>query len=173
MLKDSRQQTFESARAEIKYQRSRHSSGVTRRRGCGCAAGEEPVGADRADRSTPQQVRKPTQEGQSQQQQTTVWRWLQEADNCCALTECAKCEREVLGCDISEGTLYNVRSQCFEQLAPVKAQIKASVECAAVIHCDETGLRVNSKLWWRYVACTASLTYYLLLCPSQTGSGCD
>ena len=53
---------------------------------------------------------------------------------------------EVLDCEISEGTLYNVRTQCFEQLAPVEAQIKASVERSAVIHCDETGLRVNSKL---------------------------
>ena len=26
---------------------------------------------------------------------------------------------EVFGCDISEGTLYNARVQCFEQLAPV------------------------------------------------------
>ena len=69
---------------------------------------------------------------------------------------------EVLDCEISEGTLYNVRMQCFEQLAPVEAQIKASVERSAVIHCDETGLRVNSKLWWLHVACTASLTYYFV-----------
>lgn len=69
---------------------------------------------------------------------------------------------EVLGCDISEGTLYNARLQCFEQLAPVEAQIKESIQSAAVVHFDETGLRVNSKLWWLHVACTASLTYYFV-----------
>lgn len=69
---------------------------------------------------------------------------------------------EVLGCEVSEGTLYNVRAQCFENLAPVEAQIKASIATSAVVHCDETGLRVNSKLWWLHVASTASLTYYFV-----------
>lgn len=69
---------------------------------------------------------------------------------------------EVLGCKLSESTLYNARTQCYERLAPVEAQIKASIERSAVIHCDETGLRVNSKLWWLHVACTASLSYYFV-----------
>jgi len=69
---------------------------------------------------------------------------------------------EVLGCKLSKSTLYNARAQCYERLAPVEAEIKASIERSAVIHCDETGLRVNSKLWWLHVACTASLSYYVV-----------
>lgn len=69
---------------------------------------------------------------------------------------------EVLGCQVSEGTLYNARTQCFERLAPVEAQIKGSIMTSAVMHCDETGLRVNSKLWWLHVASTAHLTYYFV-----------
>jgi transposase len=69
---------------------------------------------------------------------------------------------EVLGCEISEGTLYNARAQCFEQLAPVEAKIKASIATSAVVHFDETGLRVNRKLWWLHVASTTSLTYYFV-----------
>lgn len=69
---------------------------------------------------------------------------------------------EVLGCQISEGTLYTARTQCFERLAPVEAQIKKSIMTSAVMHCDETGLRVNSKLWWLHVASTACLTYYFV-----------
>ena len=69
---------------------------------------------------------------------------------------------EVLGCEVSEGTLYTVREQCFEQLAPVEAQIKAAIASADVVHCDETGLRVNGKLWWLHVASTAQLTYYFV-----------
>lgn len=70
--------------------------------------------------------------------------------------------REVFGCSVSEGTLANARSSCFEQLAPIEAQIKSAVEQAAVGHFDETGLRVNSKLWWLHVACTDGLTYYFI-----------
>lgn len=70
--------------------------------------------------------------------------------------------REVFGCEVSEGTLYNAREKCFEQLAPVEQQIKERIAAADVIHCDETGLRVNSKLWWLHVASTAELTYYFV-----------
>ncbi len=69
---------------------------------------------------------------------------------------------EVLGCELSEGTLYNARAQCFERLAPVEAQIKDSIAASAVVHFDETGLRVNQKLWWLHVASTAQLTYYFV-----------
>lgn len=69
---------------------------------------------------------------------------------------------EVFDCQVSEGTLYNARQQCFEQLEPVEAQIKAGIQAAAVGHFDETGLRVNSKLWWLHVASTELLTYYFV-----------
>ena len=69
---------------------------------------------------------------------------------------------EIFGCELSEGTLYNVRAQCFERLAPVEAQIKESIATSAVVHFDETGLRVKRKLWWLHVASTAHLTYYFV-----------
>ncbi len=69
---------------------------------------------------------------------------------------------EVFGCELSEGTLYSAREQCFEQLASIEQQIKAGIAAAEVIHNDETGLRVNGKLWWLHVASTAELTYYLI-----------
>ena len=55
---------------------------------------------------------------------------------------------EVFGCELSEGTLYSAREQCFEQFAPIEQQIKAGIAAAEVIHNDETGLRVHGKLWW-------------------------
>lgn len=69
---------------------------------------------------------------------------------------------EVFDCQLSEGTLYNARERCFEQLAGVEAQLKREIETADVIHVDETGFRVNGKLWWLHVACTAGLTYYFV-----------
>ena len=69
---------------------------------------------------------------------------------------------EVLGAKVSQGTLYNVREQCFEQLEPITHQIQSAIVDAEVVHFDETGMRVNGKLWWLHVACTSGLTYYFV-----------
>jgi transposase len=69
---------------------------------------------------------------------------------------------EVFGVSVSEGTLYNVRSRCFEALAPAEQEIKAAILGSAVIHLDETGFRVLNQLWWLHVACTDSLTFYFV-----------
>ena len=69
---------------------------------------------------------------------------------------------EVLGVKVSEGTLYNTRAQCFKQLEPISSEIHAAIAAAAVVHFDETGMRVNGKLWWLHVACTNGLTYYFV-----------
>ncbi len=70
--------------------------------------------------------------------------------------------KDVLGCELSEGTLYNARQRCYEQLEPVSASLKAGIQGAVVGHFDETGMRVGSKLMWLHVACTAGLTYYFI-----------
>jgi hypothetical protein len=44
---------------------------------------------------------------------------------------------------LSEGTLYQVREQCYEALAPIETRIQQAVQQAAVIHSDETGRRVS------------------------------
>lgn len=69
---------------------------------------------------------------------------------------------DVLGCEISEGTLYTSRERCFTELAPVEALIEQQIGQAEVLHCDETGLRVNGKLWWLHVASTDGLTFYFV-----------
>jgi len=69
---------------------------------------------------------------------------------------------DLMGVKVSEGTLYNSRSECFEHLAPIEQEVRESLTNAKVLHCDETGVRVNSRLWWLHVACTHELTYYFL-----------
>jgi len=69
---------------------------------------------------------------------------------------------EVLGVKVSEGTLYTTREQCFHQLEPIASEIQATIAASEVVHFDETGLRVNGKLWWLHVACTSGLTYYFV-----------
>jgi transposase len=70
--------------------------------------------------------------------------------------------QEVLGVAVSEGTLYNVRSQCFEALAEITTTIHQSLLASEVVHFDETGLRVNGQLWWLHVASSSGLTYYFI-----------
>jgi transposase len=70
--------------------------------------------------------------------------------------------QEVIGCEISEATLYNTRLRCHEQLAVVEAYVKSGIQVAPVIHFDETGFRVKSKLMWLHVACNGWLTAYFI-----------
>lgn len=69
---------------------------------------------------------------------------------------------DLMGVTVSEGTLYHARTQCFEHLAPIESEIQAAIQAAAVVHFDETGLRVNQRLWWLHVASTQGLTYYFV-----------
>lgn len=70
--------------------------------------------------------------------------------------------REVMGVEVSEGTLYNACTGCDTSLEPVVQQIKQAVQQAEVGHFDETGMRVGGKLMWLHVACTEALTYYFI-----------
>jgi transposase len=69
---------------------------------------------------------------------------------------------DILGVNVSEGTLYNARTQCFNNLELITSHIQSSILASDVVHFDETGLRVNGKLWWLHVACTDGLTYYFV-----------
>ena len=70
--------------------------------------------------------------------------------------------QEVIGCEISEATLYNTRLRCYEQLAAVEAYIKSGIQIAPVVNFDETGMRVKSKLMWLHVDCNGWLTAYFI-----------
>lgn len=69
---------------------------------------------------------------------------------------------DILGTKVSEGTLYNTKIQCFNHLELITNNIQSSILASNVVHFDETGLRVNGKLWWLHVACTDGLTYYFV-----------
>lgn len=70
--------------------------------------------------------------------------------------------KELFSIEISEGSLYNNRQHCFEQLESISKSIHDALLSAPVVHFDETGMRVNQKLWWLHVASTAHLTDYFI-----------
>ena len=70
--------------------------------------------------------------------------------------------KDLMQVTVSEGTLYTTREQCFEHLAPIERGIHQAIKDAEVVHFDETGMRVNQRLWWLHVASTNGLTYYFV-----------
>jgi transposase len=62
---------------------------------------------------------------------------------------------------LAEGTIVETCQEAAERVKAVTQAIKEFLtQWAQVVHFDETGLRINSKLHWLHVACTSLLTYY-------------
>ena len=67
---------------------------------------------------------------------------------------------DFFGCPMSEGTLANFISECHDLLEAPVQQIKAQISQASVAQFDESGSRVEKKLWWLHAASTITVTYY-------------
>jgi transposase len=67
---------------------------------------------------------------------------------------------DISGCSISQGTLANIIDECYERLEQPVEQIKKQIAQTPVVHFDESGSRVEDKLWWLHATSTANATYY-------------
>ena len=67
---------------------------------------------------------------------------------------------DLLGCEMSEGTLHNLLKKYNERVKEPLESIREHVRNASVAHFDETGFRVGSVRWWLHVASTPQATYY-------------
>src|SRR5712691_7399450 len=68
--------------------------------------------------------------------------------------------QELLGVQLSAGSIASFVKSCHQQLAEVETELKAALVKANVIHQDETGLRVGTTGWWVHVCSTDRLTHY-------------
>jgi transposase len=67
---------------------------------------------------------------------------------------------DLLGVEMSEGTICDLIKRCAGQLVTVEQQIKEALKEAVIIHQDETGLYVAGKRQWMHVTCAPTLTHY-------------
>jgi len=68
---------------------------------------------------------------------------------------------DLYGQTVSEGTIVEACNETAQQVEPICELIKAELtDTTDTGHFDETGCRIEVKLWWLHVACTALMTYY-------------
>ena len=66
---------------------------------------------------------------------------------------------EGLGIPVSTGTLQNFLDNCAAETASAADEIRKKVAALDVIHCDETGVNVDGKLYWMHCLCNSSWSY--------------
>jgi transposase len=71
----------------------------------------------------------------------------------------AKLMGEMLGLPVSEATVQQACINAARRLNSTLEAIARTIQNSAVVHADETGLRVNKKLHWMHVATTEKLTW--------------
>jgi transposase len=106
--------------------------------------------------SFPACVRAPAQYGTSIQ---TLATYLVEGQSV-PYARASQLLRELLGIQLSAGSIASFVTSCHQQLAEVETQLKAALVKANVIHQDETGLHVGTAGWWVHVCSTDRLTHY-------------
>lgn len=78
----------------------------------------------------------------------------------------------VFNIPIATGTISNMVKRCADGLSDTVDQIRQKMMDAALGHFDETGTRVDKKLWWVHNASNCNFTY-LALSPKRGSNGMD
>lgn len=68
--------------------------------------------------------------------------------------------RDLFGCAVSAGTLSSSIARCATELIETELKIKRKLRQSAVLHADETGLRVGKQLHYVHVGSTPRFTHY-------------
>jgi len=67
---------------------------------------------------------------------------------------------DLLGVQMSQGTLASLIGRLSQQLAPVETLTKEALKTVSVLHQDESGLYVAGQRQWLHVSSTKTLTHY-------------
>lgn len=80
---------------------------------------------------------------------------------------------DLFGQSISKGTLVNVNQELHCKLEKTEDKIRRLLIKSAILHVDETGMRIDKKGHWLHVASTGYLTHYDVhaKCGSKAADG--
>jgi len=67
---------------------------------------------------------------------------------------------DIIGQNVSEGTLVNVNNRLHKKLEEFETSTKHQLKGSSVVHFDETGMRSDGKTQWLHSASTEQLTHY-------------
>ncbi len=67
---------------------------------------------------------------------------------------------DLYGYEVSAATIESARKECHGALEPFEEELKEVLIDSALLHADESGLRVEGKLHWIHSLSTALLTFY-------------
>ena len=105
----------------------------------------------------PQDVSQPVQYGQGVKSKATYLHQYQ----LIPLERVSETFADFYGQALADGTIVEACQEAAENVKKVMAAVKKHLtELEKVVHFDETGLRINLKLYWLHVASTPRLTYY-------------
>ena len=68
----------------------------------------------------------------------------------------------LMGVSLSTGTLVNMVGRCADKIGPTLEEIRSLLTRSPVNHYDETGIRVNGRLYWVHNSSSADYTYQTL-----------
>lgn len=67
--------------------------------------------------------------------------------------------RQLYGVSFNQSTILSANAECYENLEPIEAEIKAEILASEIAHFDETGMRIEGLLNWLHVASNKWWTY--------------
>jgi transposase len=70
--------------------------------------------------------------------------------------------RDLHGVEISEGGIDQIMQRGGKSAIAKVARIQAEIQKSIVVHCDETGSRVDGQNWWQWVFCSASAVLHVI-----------
>jgi len=70
--------------------------------------------------------------------------------------------RDLHAVKISPGGIDKIMQRGGQQAAQQVDPIQAKIQQSAVVHCDETGSRVDGQNWWQWVFCSASAVFHVI-----------
>ena len=65
----------------------------------------------------------------------------------------------VFNIPLSTGTIKNMVTRCADHLTPTYEKIRRTMAGLGLIHCDETGTRIDGKTWWVHNASDMDFTF--------------